>query len=128
MNIDILLGLAYWLVLLGAALLTAAIKPGRWYALACTAFVLGLPLGAYWASASEDGPVGFAVIAVHGLILWVFLIAHFCKWAAIMLSVANQKWARRKGACLSAGGVPLTHAETCGDAVTSSALTPPIAG
>jgi hypothetical protein len=92
MDIDFLPGLAYWLGLLFAALLPAIIKPGWPYVLACIAFVITLIFASVWATSEEDGPAGFAVLAFHGLIFWVFVGANVIKWIVIACRAVRRKF------------------------------------
>jgi hypothetical protein len=95
MNIESPMGLAYWLVFLIAALLTAVVRLGWRYALGCIVFIVALVVGLIWTFTDEDGPNGFAVLAGHCAIFGVFLIANLAKWCVIAIHAVERKVAAR---------------------------------
>lgn len=81
---DLLLGAAYFLGLFALAILTALIRPGWRYVAAVLGYLVGLMVLTSWTVSQEDGPVGFAVLAMHSLMFWVALIANAVKWTRIL--------------------------------------------
>jgi len=63
--------------------------------LACVAFFLLLSFAAAWAVLGEDGPVGFGVLAAHGLVFRVFAAANLVKWRVVAIRSARQAMARQ---------------------------------
>jgi|LakMenEpi03Aug12_release.lakeMendotaPanAssembly.Ray.scaffolds.fasta_scaffold3239653_1 uncharacterized membrane protein YhaH (DUF805 family) len=91
MNLGYLLGFGYFAALVLAALSTAAVRPGWLYVLSCTAFLMLLYIGAMWSVEGEDGPSGFMVIALHGLVFWMFVVAQAVKWIRIVVRRLRSK-------------------------------------
>lgn len=89
-NMSLMLGATYYIAFLGFGIYTATLRLWRPYIVGSIMFLVALHMGGRWAVSGEDGPVGFAVIAAHGLIFWVAAIAHLIRWLrALFLSLKH---------------------------------------
>jgi len=86
-NVELLLGAGYFLGLTGLAI-GSAMLPWRYYGRGILVFIVVFCVGIGWSMKGADGPSGFAVGALHGLIQIVFLSSHAIRILSVVLRKA----------------------------------------
>ena len=94
--LSLILVAAYFIALAAIGIYTATLRLWRPYIAGCICFVVTLHLAGSWMLSGEDGPSGFAVVAAHGLIFWIFAIAHIIRWLRALLLSRKQLIAKKK--------------------------------
>ena len=86
-NVDLLLGAGYFLGLAALAI-GSAMLPWRYYGPGILVFIIVFFVGIGWSMKGADGPSGFAVVALHGLIQILFLSSHAIRVLSVVLRKA----------------------------------------
>lgn len=81
-----LLGIGYVLGLIVFAVATSMLKLWRRYIFGILIFVVAFNVGTSWIMEGTDGPSGFGLAFVHGLIVFAFLLSNAIKWIWIAIS------------------------------------------
>ncbi len=90
------LGAAYFIGLIALGIYTATLRIWAPYITGAILFVVVLCTGLFWSVAEEDGPSGFAVLAAHGLIFWVAVLAHAIRWIRVLIAKLRRSSAQFK--------------------------------
>lgn len=92
----LILGGTYFIALAALGVYTSTLRLWLPYVAGCVVFVMVLVTGMNWSVSGEDGPSGFAVIAVHGSILWLAILAHAIRWLWVSISALRRLVAARR--------------------------------
>jgi hypothetical protein len=95
-TLDLLSALLYLGGFAMFAIASAFVPKGWRYWLCLLSFPAALLLALDWAMIGADGPGGFGVVILHGLLFQLFVAAHVVRWAILVA----RRWsapARRHG-------------------------------
>lgn len=90
-TVDLLSALFYLGGFATFAVAGAFVSKGWRYWLCLLSFPIALLLALDWAMIGADGPGGFGVMILHGLLFQLFVAAHVVRWATL----AARGWSAR---------------------------------